>query len=114
MNAVKYTAPKWFNQSKSNLLYDPMNCSSYKIPFIKKDVNIKTSIYKTNILPTIKYKSNDIFNYKNAALKLFDNYQTNYIKNIGNQSKQKSLITKLNKSVDSLNTVTRVKNINLS
>ena len=113
MVTVTYDKPKWFNIDKNKLLNDPTDSSYNKTSFIKKDVNIKTSIYKTNIEPKIKYEANKSFNLYDESLKLINGYHNNIskLKNNNNisETKIKSLTTKLLKESNGLNSVIRVK-----
>lgn len=116
MNPIVYEKPNWFSIDKSKLLIDPMNNDYIKVHFTKKDVNIKTAIYKTNISPKIKYQPNPPFDYYKESLKLINNYESNVIKCIENNNsnaKLKTLKTKLNKKANSLNTVIRVEKYQL-
>ncbi len=118
MVTITYEKPKWFNINKNKLLNDPADSSYNKTSFIKKDVNIKTSIYKTTIKPKIKYEANDTFNVHNEAIKLIDGYQNKITKLINNnnltETKVKTLTTKLLKESNGFNTVIRVKKYQLN
>ncbi len=113
MVTIKYTKPKWFNIDKNKLLNNPNDSSYVKVAFNKKDVNIKTSIFKTNNTPIIKYEPNETFNTYNVALQLINEYQNKLTKLIDSnnlsETKIKSLTTKLLKESDELNSVIRVK-----
>lgn len=113
MVTVKYTKPIWFNIDKNKLLNNPNDSSYVKTSFNKKDVNIKTSIFKTNNTPVIKYEPNESFNIYNGALQLINEYQNKLTKLIDSknlsETKIKSLTTKLLKKSDELNSVIRVK-----
>lgn len=117
METIKYDKPKWFNIDKSKLLNNPNDSSYYKTSFIKKDVNIKTSIYKTNINPKIKYESNKTFNCYEESIKLINDYQKKLSKQTQKgctETKLKSFSTKLIKDANSLNSVIRVKKYQLN
>jgi len=111
MENVNYCKPIWFDIDNSKLLNDPNDSSYYKTSFIKKDANIKTSIYKTNKSPKIKYTANKSFNCYDESIKLINNYQNKISKQLekdNTESKLKALGTKLLKEANSLNTVIRV------
>jgi hypothetical protein len=116
MVTVTYDKPKWFDIDKSKLLNNPSDSSYVKAQFIKRDVSIKTSIYKTTIEPKIKYEANKHFDVYGAAFDLINNYENNWSHHIQKQStsiKFKELTTKLLKEANSLNTVIRVKKYQL-
>ena len=117
MVTVTYVKPEWFNIDKSKLLNDPTNSSYYRTSFVKKDVNIKTSIFKTTIEPKIKYEANKPFNMHDESIALINDYQKNWEQLIQKKSadkKFKELKTKLLKSANNLNTVVRVKKYKLN
>lgn len=108
MNKTNYNCPKWYSTIKNNLIIKPSNQTFYKIPFIKKDINIKSSVYKTDEKPLITFKNNDPFNYYNESLKLLDDYQKKLSIYKNKPEKIKTLQTKLLKNSNRLNTVTRI------
>ena len=111
MEKLKYAKPIWFDIDKSKLLNTPNDNTYYKTPFTKKDVNIKTSIYKTTTSPKIKYENNKSFNYNDELHKLLNNFQNKISKQQkkdNTKTKIKTLCTKLIKETNSLNTVIRV------
>jgi len=107
----KLAKPPWFNINKSQLIINSNDQSFYRIPFIKNDNNIKTSIFKSDNQQFIKYEPNKTFDYYSAAYKLINNYQNDFIKLKDHKMKEikiKELDTKLNKASSNLNTVIRI------
>ena len=100
MEKLKYVKPIWFDIDKSKLLNTPNDNTYYKTPFTKKDVNIKTSIYKTTTSPKIKYENNKSFNYNDELHKLLNNFQNKISKQQKKrqyENKNKNIVYEINK-----------------
>jgi len=72
--------PEWYNTKKNQLIIDSNDTSFYNVSFSKHDNNIKTSIFKSDTLPLIKYEPNKEYNYEESALKLINKFHSNFIK----------------------------------
>lgn len=111
--------PPWFDYSLSNKLYLPNKSCIRNTHLIKNDRNIKYAIYKSNSLSQLKIEKNKPFDYR----PVFDNICNGYIKSINKldnkdtkkyETKMKTLNTKFEKNLNSINKVTRVKQIRLN
>jgi len=105
----KYEKPDWFDLKIANLFQFDANLFN-RSKFIKKDTNIKTSIFKSNKKPNIIIKNNPSLYAKiyNQLDKLISCYKEKFHK-VKNDSQLKTLQTKFTKNLSAINTVTRVK-----
>jgi transposase len=109
MSYIQYNSPKWFNLNTAKLL-DVYDDSFNRIEFIKKDRNIKTSIFKTNNEPVIEIQKNPSFlSIIDEELDKTCNKYKNKILKTDNPIKIKTLSTKFMKEMNQIGTVTRVK-----
>jgi len=111
MATITYSSPKWFNLETTKLLnnYDD---SFTRIKFTKKDINIKTSIFKTNKNPQITIENNPSFKtiISNDVTNIINSYKKKFKKN-NKPTKLKTITTKFKKEINQIGTVTRVKKI---
>lgn len=108
----KYESPKWFNLDTAKLLdiYDDETFQQSSC--FKNDNNIKYKIYKTNKNGNFEFEKNT--SQETIYNKTYDELTKKYNKKIEseqNETKKKTLITKLQKKINEINTVTRVKQI---
>jgi transposase len=107
MNSIIYNSPNWYTHKNNSIIIKP-DATFYRVPFNKKDVNIKTSIYKSDMQPLIKYKNKEPNDYYNKSMNLLDDFLKKVCQLNNEPTKIKSLQTKLLKNTNRINTVIRV------